>query len=106
MITSKILSEVLQSDELKTSGSKIGQAKRLNILLMSLFVVWTIDFFAKVTIDKHLSLDGVNYFFHMAHTKMMKIIINISGYLLLVTGILILTNQLQALGFYLIEYFP
>ena len=36
----------------------------------------------------------------------MKIIINISGYLLLVTGILILTNQLQALGFYLIEYFP
>ena len=36
----------------------------------------------------------------------MKIIINISGYLLLVTGILILTNQLQALGFYLIEYSP
>ena len=36
----------------------------------------------------------------------MKLIINISGYLLLVTGILILTNQLQALGFYLIEYFP
>tara|TARA_Y100001970_G_scaffold289110_1_gene418442 strand:+ start:117 stop:821 length:705 start_codon:yes stop_codon:yes gene_type:complete len=36
----------------------------------------------------------------------MKLIINISGYLLLVTGVLILTNQLQALGFYLIEYFP
>tara|TARA_B100001029_G_scaffold179271_1_gene188206 strand:- start:1088 stop:1792 length:705 start_codon:yes stop_codon:yes gene_type:complete len=36
----------------------------------------------------------------------MRIIINISGYLLLVTGLLILTNQLQALGFYLIEYFP
>ena len=36
----------------------------------------------------------------------MKLIVNISGYLLLVTGILILTNQLQALGFYLIEYFP
>ena len=29
----------------------------------------------------------------------MKLIINISGYLLLVTGVLILTNQLQALGF-------
>ena len=36
----------------------------------------------------------------------MKLIVNISGYLLLVTGILILTNQLQVLGFYLIEYFP
>ncbi len=36
----------------------------------------------------------------------MRLIVNISGYLLLVTGVLILTNQLQALGFYLIEYFP
>ena len=36
----------------------------------------------------------------------MNLIVNLSGYLLLVTGVLILTNQLQALGFYLIEYFP
>ena len=36
----------------------------------------------------------------------MKLIVNISGYLLLVTGVLILTNQLQALGFYLLEYIP
>ena len=36
----------------------------------------------------------------------MKLIVNVSGYLLLVTGVLILTNQLQVLGFYLIEYFP
>ena len=36
----------------------------------------------------------------------MKLIVNVSGYLLLVTGVLILTNQLQALGYYLIEYFP
>ena len=36
----------------------------------------------------------------------MNLIVNISGYLLLVTGVLIITNQLQALGFYLIEYFP
>ena len=36
----------------------------------------------------------------------MKLIVNISGYFLLITGILILTNQLQTLGFYLIEYFP
>ena len=36
----------------------------------------------------------------------MKLVVNISGYFLLLTGILILTNQLQILGFYLIEYFP
>ena len=36
----------------------------------------------------------------------MKLVVNISGYFLLLTGILILTNQLQTLGFYLIEYFP
>ena len=36
----------------------------------------------------------------------MNLIVNISGYLLFVTGILILTNQLQVIGFYLIEYFP
>ena len=36
----------------------------------------------------------------------MNLIVNISGYLLLVTGVLIITNQLQVLGFYLIEYFP
>ncbi len=36
----------------------------------------------------------------------MKLIVSVSGYLLLVTGVLILTNQLQVLGFYLIEYFP
>ena len=36
----------------------------------------------------------------------MKLVVNISGYFLLITGILILTNQLQVLGFYLIEYFP
>ena len=36
----------------------------------------------------------------------MKLIVNVRGYLLLVTGVLILTNQVQALGYYLIEYFP
>jgi cytochrome c-type biogenesis protein len=30
----------------------------------------------------------------------------ISGIILLITGILIITNKLQILGFYLIEYFP
>ena len=36
----------------------------------------------------------------------MSLISKIGGALLLITGILIITNQLQALGFYLIEYFP
>ena len=36
----------------------------------------------------------------------MNIINKVGGVLLLVTGILILTNQLQALGFYILEYLP
>ncbi len=36
----------------------------------------------------------------------MNLITKIGGFLLLATGVLILTNQLQALGFYLLEYLP
>ena len=36
----------------------------------------------------------------------MNIINKVGGVLLLVTGILILTNQLQSLGFYILEYLP
>ena len=36
----------------------------------------------------------------------MNIISKIGGGLLLVTGILIITNHLQALGFYLLKYIP
>ena len=35
-----------------------------------------------------------------------NLISKIGGITLLVTGILILTNQLQAIGFYIIEIFP
>ena len=35
-----------------------------------------------------------------------KLIEKIGGTLLLVTGILIITNQLQVLGFYLLNYLP
>ena len=38
--------------------------------------------------------------------KNINIISRIGGIILLVTGILILTNQLQAIGFYLIKFFP
>ena len=36
----------------------------------------------------------------------MNIIMKTGGALLLMTGILIITNQLQALGFYLLKYIP
>jgi len=36
----------------------------------------------------------------------MNIISKTGGALLLITGILMITNQLQALGFYLLRYFP
>ena len=36
----------------------------------------------------------------------MNLITKLGGSLLLITGILIITNQLQALGFYLLEYLP
>ena len=38
--------------------------------------------------------------------KNINIISKLGGIILLVTGILILTNQLQAIGFYIIEIFP
>jgi len=38
--------------------------------------------------------------------KRMNLITKFGGSLLLITGILIFTNQLQALGFYIFEYFP
>jgi cytochrome c-type biogenesis protein len=38
--------------------------------------------------------------------KNINLISKIGGFTLLITGILILTNQLQAIGFYLIKIFP
>ena len=36
----------------------------------------------------------------------MNIVIKTGGTLLLVTGVLILSNKLQAVGFYLLKYMP
>ena len=36
----------------------------------------------------------------------MNLITKIGGSLLLVTGLLVITNQLQVLGFYILEYLP
>jgi Cytochrome C biogenesis protein transmembrane region. len=38
--------------------------------------------------------------------KKMYLIEKIGGSLLLITGILVITNQLQVLGFYILEYLP
>jgi len=38
--------------------------------------------------------------------KNLNLVSKIGGFILLITGILILTNQLQALGFYLLNIFP
>ena len=38
--------------------------------------------------------------------KYMSIILKVGGAILLLTGIAILTNQLQVLGFFILEYFP
>ena len=38
--------------------------------------------------------------------KNINLIANIGGIILLITGILILTNQLQTIGFYMLEFFP
>lgn len=38
--------------------------------------------------------------------KKMNIVIKTGGTLLLVTGVLILSNKLQAVGFYLLKYMP
>jgi len=38
--------------------------------------------------------------------KNIKLVSRIGGVILLITGILIITNQLQALGFYLLNIFP
>ncbi len=44
--------------------------------------------------------------FSKSFKKNINLISKIGGIILLVTGILILTNQLQAIGFYIIEIFP
>jgi len=52
-----------------------------------------------VLIDKFL-------LFSKSFRKYMSAIIKIGGAILLLTGIAILTNQLQVLGFFILEYFP
>ena len=52
-----------------------------------------------ILIDKFL-------LFSKSFKKYMSIITKVGGTILLITGIAILTNQLQILGFFILEYFP
>ena len=45
-------------------------------------------------------------FFSKNFKKNIKLVSKIGGIILLITGILIITNQLQALGYYLLDIFP
>jgi cytochrome c-type biogenesis protein len=44
--------------------------------------------------------------FSKSFKKYMSIITKVGGAILLLTGMAILTNQLQVLGFFILEYFP
>ena len=52
-----------------------------------------------ILIDKFL-------LFSKSFKKYISIIIKIGGTVLLLTGVAILTNQLQVLGFFILEFFP
>ena len=64
MITTRQLTEAPSGNELVADASARGREEFLKPLLLGLFIVWTVDFF-KTALEKHLSLDGVNYFFHI-----------------------------------------
>ena len=52
-----------------------------------------------ILIDKFL-------FFSKSFSKYISIVTKVGGAILLLTGVAILTNQLQVLGFFILEYFP
>jgi len=52
-----------------------------------------------ILIDKFL-------FFSKSFKKYLSIITKLGGIILLLTGLAILTGQLQVLGFFILEYFP
>ena len=73
---------------------------RAVILLTSYSLGLAIPFVLSVYLIQRFLLFSKNF------RKNINLISKIGGIILLVTGILILTNQLQAIGFYIIEIFP
>ena len=73
---------------------------RAVILLISYSLGLTIPFVLSGYLIQRFLLFSKNF------KKNINLISKIGGITLLITGILILTNQLQAIGFYIIEIFP
>ena len=73
---------------------------RAVILLSSYSLGLAIPFVLSGYLIQRLLLFSKNF------KKNINLISKIGGIILLVTGILILTNQLQAIGFYIIKFFP
>ena len=69
------MNTVKQSKETPSGNKSIADAstkvpgKFLTPILLGLFIFWTVDFVIKLALDKHLSLDGVNYFFHVLQNE-------------------------------------
>ena len=73
---------------------------RSTLLLLSYSLGLAIPFIISgILIDRFL-------LFSKNFKKYMSVITKVSGGILLLTGIAILTNQLQVLGFFILEYFP
>ena len=60
----------------------------------------------KHSIDDLLSMEFNKRDFYGSLKNKINLIEKIGGVLLLLTGILIITNQLQILGFYILNYLP
>ena len=73
---------------------------RAIILLSSYSLGLAIPFILSGYLIQRFLLFSKNY------KKNINLISKIGGFILLITGILILTNQLQAIGFYIIKIFP
>ena len=86
--------------QIDSSARKKGSTSRALILLISYSLGLAIPFVLSGYLIQRFLLFSKNF------KKNINLISKIGGITLLVTGILILTNQLQAIGFYIIEIFP
>ena len=69
MSTIRQLTETTSGDESIADTSTKVPGKFLTPIVLGLFIVWTVDFVIKFALDKHFSLDGVNYFFHILQNE-------------------------------------
>jgi len=69
MIAVRYLIILLKRNQWVADTSTKVPEKVLTPILLGLFIVWTVDFIIKLAFDKHLSLDGVNYFFQILQNE-------------------------------------